>query len=487
MHNTVWGGFVLPSDARVVIHTFGSDFDTVLAAYRGTTIPTLVRVASNDNRIVPGVSATHSLIQFDAVKNVPYSVQFGSKTEGDTGDVFANFFAFPPSGGLSIFPTEVNGVQLGDFVCGYHDPFLSACSSAKFIVHNSTYQTLIVTATHDLGAGVTAPSQVTLTPGALATMQFQFTGSFDQTTVRTLVGHFAFAGRVGSAVFATAQRRAIVIVKPTGSPPTAIAASIVPQVRAGGLNEEIPFDVRVKNTGSQPAIGCLVHRQPFGGPTRATWQLYNPATGAFIGAQDAPATIPPGQTYAFSVSAGSHESRIADPTFVGTNQPFAIDCANTNAAPISLANSFDITVRGGYDPAPVNAARLAPAGGVLDVPAAGAAFRVQAVNLGTAATLIARPSYVRPFAESDPNKQFTVKVCRTSAAGACTTADLDSIEFSAAKNVVNYFKVIVRPPTVNPGYAPGLRRVFLIFAQVQPIGFVYSVPVAAQSIAVRKP
>lgn len=484
MQRTVWARLAMRGRTRIVVHTFGSEFDTVLAVYRGTTIPTLARVTGNDNRAVPGVGATHSLVQFDAAKNVPYSIQFGSKT-GAEGDVLANVFAFPPMGGLAVFPTSVAGPNLGDFICGYRSE-APACGARQFIVYNSTDQTLVITATHNLGAGVTAPGQVTLAPRALTTMTFEFTASFDQTTARTVVGYFAFTGRVGGVAFATAKSRAIVIVKPVGPIPDTLRAVVIPQVRAGPLSEPIPLEVRATNIGSQAAIGCHVHRSPFN-PTRASWQRIDPVTKEALAGQYVPATIPPGQTFTFFVLATSRESRIADATFVGTTQPFTIDCANTNSAPITLANSFDITVRGGYDPARVKSATLAPAGGVLDVPAAGAGFRVQAVNLGPAATLIARPSYERPFAECcDATKQFTVKVCRTNAAGACITAEFDTIQFSAAVGVTNRFKVIVRPPTVDPGYAPGLRRVFLTFAQVQPIGFVHSVPVAAQSIAVRK-
>ena len=46
MTRTVWAGFRLPQARRVVIHTFGSDMDTVLAVYRGNTLNKLTRVAA---------------------------------------------------------------------------------------------------------------------------------------------------------------------------------------------------------------------------------------------------------------------------------------------------------------------------------------------------------------------------------------------------------------------------------------------------------
>ena len=90
MTRTLWGGFSLPQASRVVIHTVGSDIfntsaaadmDTVLAAYRGSTLASLTLVASNDNRSIPGFGSKQSLIQFNAAANTPYRIQIGAKAE----------------------------------------------------------------------------------------------------------------------------------------------------------------------------------------------------------------------------------------------------------------------------------------------------------------------------------------------------------------------------------------------------------------------
>jgi hypothetical protein len=98
--------------------------------------------------------------------------------------------------------------------------------------------------------------------------------------------------------------------------------------------------------------------------------------------------------------------------------------------------------------------------------------------------------YIRPFGDwSDPKKQFTVTICRTtSATGACVAAlSANSIEFNAAQNTTAFFRIFVKAPSVNPGYAPGLRRVFLKVWQDRPVQLgTYDAPVAAESIAVRK-
>ena len=47
--SSVWWSWVAPSSGTVHVDTFGSDFDTVLAVYVGTTLSTLTEIASNDN------------------------------------------------------------------------------------------------------------------------------------------------------------------------------------------------------------------------------------------------------------------------------------------------------------------------------------------------------------------------------------------------------------------------------------------------------
>jgi hypothetical protein len=79
-----------------------------------------------------------------------------------------------------------------------------------------------------------------------------------------------------------------------------------------------------------------------------------------------------------------------------------------------------------------------------------------------------------------------VKVCRVNGSGVCIAAPDFSVQYSAILGAANTFKVFVKAPALNPGFAPTKRRVFLIFAEVQPVGFVFSVPVGARSIAVKR-
>ncbi|NEN89555.1 MAG: S8 family serine peptidase [Okeania sp. SIO3H1] len=66
--NSVWWSWTAPTSGEVTVNTFGSDFDTVLAAYTGASVSNLTEVASNDD----SGGGTQSEIVFDAVGGNTY-------------------------------------------------------------------------------------------------------------------------------------------------------------------------------------------------------------------------------------------------------------------------------------------------------------------------------------------------------------------------------------------------------------------------------
>ena len=68
--NSIWFAWVAPADGAVTFDTFGSDFDTVLAAYTGSSLATLNTVAANDY-IYPATPVP--LWSVNVPKFVPYS------------------------------------------------------------------------------------------------------------------------------------------------------------------------------------------------------------------------------------------------------------------------------------------------------------------------------------------------------------------------------------------------------------------------------
>lgn len=75
MDATIWFKWTAPATSRVTFHTGGSDIDTMLAVYTGTTLSSVVEVASDDDGFGCGYA---SVVQFDAVKGQVYDVQLGS-------------------------------------------------------------------------------------------------------------------------------------------------------------------------------------------------------------------------------------------------------------------------------------------------------------------------------------------------------------------------------------------------------------------------
>jgi hypothetical protein len=499
MNRTIWGNVTVPAASRVVIHTFGTGFDTALAVYRGEEVDALKRLAFNNNFPVagtyktPGLAGKQSLVQFDARKNLPYSVQFGS-VSGAQGDAYANVFFFSPVGGLAatLVALDKNAWHGQDYACGYGGDFrLPACQSPTFLLYNSTDQPLIVTPSADLGNGIKVPEPVALAPGAATTVTFRIQPGFNKTKVRTVSGHFTFTGRVGDNVVATAQIGALIVVKGPGAQSDVLEMDASPTVQAGHPNEPFTFKVKVKNNGDEEAIGCHARSNTATFPRphlRTQWRRLD-ADGTPSGPPNLPVKIQGGKTALFDVIVASHTARVADPEFPLSQTDVIIDCANTQPAPSNLANAFDFSAVGTYAPAKLEVEKFAPHSDELVVPSGGAAFRVSAINRSATTTLRAIPTYIRPFDDCcDPQKQFEVSICETATKnGPCLAAATQSVDYNAEKDKKTFFTVFVLPPAVDPGFDPGRRRVFLKFWHPRPTtqsGF--DTVVGAESIAVQR-
>jgi hypothetical protein len=485
MKKTVWGRFFSPTSKRVVVQTFQSDVDTILAVYSGPDPLHLTKRFENDNTVVSGFGGQQSLVQFTAQAGTEYFFQIGSKT-GTTGNIYASVSAFPTAGGLSSYLAKIGATawQGRDFICGYGDPALSACANPLFILHNSTAQPLTVRASSTLGTGVVPPADFTSPAGGVKTAQFTFSPSFNTTTPRTVSGAFTFTGLHGSTAVTRAETRGLIVV---GNPVLGnkLVADVTPTVRAGWTNEFLPFSVTLTNTSTQAATGCHA-RTGSSERLKTVWRQINPSSGAFIAAPNRPIGIPAGQSRSIQVSVASQEARLADPQI-----PIRVvlDCNNTEPAPLNLSNTFDLTAYGDYRPAQVRVAKLAPSADTLLVPAAGGVFRVSVVNRSATTELRALAIYAEPFGECCvPAKQFKITICRlASANGACLApTSPNSIEYIATNDVAKYFKITVKPPATNPGFDPTKRRVFFKVWQDAPPSGTFDAVVAAESVAVKK-
>ena len=82
MDSTIWYSFTPRSDMNVIADTFGSTFDTVLAAYSGNPFPNAEAIACNDD----DSGSLQSQISFHATAGVTYYFQVGGFA-GSTGTI----------------------------------------------------------------------------------------------------------------------------------------------------------------------------------------------------------------------------------------------------------------------------------------------------------------------------------------------------------------------------------------------------------------
>lgn len=477
---SIWAKFTPAQDGRVVLHTFGSDVNTVLAVYTGSTVNALTRIAGNNDFAVTGVSTDRSLVQFDVVAGTTYRIQIGSIANAQ-GDIFLSAFQFGTDGGLSAFLYDVGGNP----VFNARDYFCEAagqCPVPRFILYNSTAQALSVVASSTIGNRFAPPPTFGLAAGAATTATFAPNTNSDFTT-RTEIGRFIFSGRIGGAEVSRATHRGIAAIRGLAQEAT-LQAAVLPSSRAGSVNEALTVFATILNSSAVAAVGCYIKPTDFA-YSKVTFQETNPTTNLPIGVPNAPVDIPAGQQRTFLVAMSSQSARFGNvDTF---NDTLMFRCAN-GLASTNAANRFGLTALGSVDLADMISISATTGGdGIVNVPAAGGAFSTATVNIGAATTITARPIYIRPFGES---AIFTGLVCKTdSSTGVCLQPPSATVQFNAATNVVHTFAVFVQRPATDPGFSPGERRMFLQFEQTSPPNFFgqnpIQLPVGATSVATR--
>lgn len=489
MTRTAWFRLDLPPSTdprRIVIHSFGSGIDTLVAVYSvgGPLFSDLVRVAGNNDFTVPGVSTQQSLVQFTATPGVTYLLQAGA-IGGAQGDVVLTGETFEDEGGLSAFLYKYSG----NTAFNNREYFCTSglCPTAGFIVYNATASTLDVTGSATPASRFTAPPAFQLAAGAAAAVDFVGTPLTDSTT-RTEIGAFVFEGRASGEVRGRASKRAVTRVR-GGDAGTTIAAATLPAGRASRTGAAVTGFMTILNTGAATAKGCHVRAAQFSDYT-TFFQATDPATNLPVGAIDAPFDIAPGagRTLVFSVE--SQGTFLGEPDLSST--PLNVECANaTGAVTGGLANTFAFTSIYSFAPADMISIGVTPSGdGILNVPSGGQAFAIATVNIGASATVTARPVYARPF--SDPaGDVFTASICETNPSnGQCLAPPAASVSFTAAPNVVHTFTAFVQRPANAPAFSPAERRMLVEFRQDSPEGFISSgsstpVSVGSTSAAVR--
>jgi hypothetical protein len=103
--HSVWMGWRAPANGTITFHTHGSSFDTLLAAYRGSSVVNLSLVAANDDH-GPGVGNARrgpgftSQITFNVTNGVEYLIAVDGRAEA-TGNIVLSWIFVP---GAPDFP-----------------------------------------------------------------------------------------------------------------------------------------------------------------------------------------------------------------------------------------------------------------------------------------------------------------------------------------------------------------------------------------------
>ncbi len=87
--NSVWWTWTAPTNGLLTVTSAGSDFNTMLAVYTGSTLTNLVEVAYSD----ASLSGRPSRVAFHALSNIPYQIAVGG---GEGGIKFNLSFSPPP-------------------------------------------------------------------------------------------------------------------------------------------------------------------------------------------------------------------------------------------------------------------------------------------------------------------------------------------------------------------------------------------------------
>ncbi len=81
--SSVWWSWTSPNKGQVSFFTTGSNFDTILAVYRGNSVSSLAEIASNDDESDASLTST---VSFDAFEGVTYHIVVDGY-DGDSGNI----------------------------------------------------------------------------------------------------------------------------------------------------------------------------------------------------------------------------------------------------------------------------------------------------------------------------------------------------------------------------------------------------------------
>ena len=260
---SVWWRWVAPTAGTLTVDTFGSTFDTVLAAYRGTSISTLIPVAANDDATANVVF--QSEVQFDVQSGVVYYLAVDGYSDPQfpvsTGNVSLSWEFMESGNGVGpLAVTPEGGLTATGDVGG---PFTPPGKSYT-LVNTGTAPLPLSIATNgaffDASAGVAQ-----LAPGASTTLSVTLNASANALGPGTTVG---------SVVVNGISRTVSVSATPIGGLNDDFAES-------SKLPSDLPLVIGATNEGATLESGEPVHAGVPGGAS-VWWSWTAPTSGTAV-------------------------------------------------------------------------------------------------------------------------------------------------------------------------------------------------------------
>lgn len=449
---TVWWRYRAPFSGRVTMHTCGSNFDTALTVFTGTSVNALSMVVHNDQATFgPCASTNRSAVSFNATFDTVYYIQVYGFAN-NTGfialnveqpfpclDNFADASVLSGTsgavGGTIVGATgqagepnhAANSTPLNSVWCRWTAPMTGA---AEFEVTQSSFDTTIAvyqgSAVNALRLIAHNDNQAPLVNRSLVT----FAAVAGQTYYIALDG-------VGSATgtYALDWRQ-----NAAGS--TSIVSAVLPYARSTTPGRGALTLGQIINTGTTAARGCTLGLPAGFGGTFVHQRLKS--DGSLDGNQFDATDIPSGsaQGWVFQY--------VPSTTFTATDIPIVFDCLNTQPAPVVPgANTFLVSVSPTLPPDLLmyTVTTAVPDDKIIRLPGPTGTNIVGMIsqNVGAAGTITVSAD------DNGRGLPLTTLVCKVTPSLTCAAPPTPTVTVSMSPNQVETFTVFV---TGNGDIAP---------------------------------
>jgi len=451
---SVWWTWTAPVTGTAIIDTQNSNFDTLLAAYTGSSLNGLTEVASNDDG--PGLQ---SLISFGALAGQTYAIAvdgFGGamgsialnldvRSGRPSGDNFSD--AQPIMVGLSLNDTLTATAESGEPAHGASGPQKSiwwrwqATGGEQVVINTlgSDFDTVL--------AVYTGSSLAALTPIAVNDDTFGLLSQVSFTATAGTVYHVAVDGFRGASGSVRLNVEGAGLVEQ-------LVTSTLPTGRSVRVGDQATVFATLINTSPAMATNCSVSPD-IGLPATFSYVQTDPITNQPLSAT---ANQP------FALDSGAAQtllmSFVANQPVGPVEIPFIFSCDGIGIA--RVISGLNTVILSASNNVVADVVALAATTTNLGVVLAGenapGAFSVATVNVGATEVITATPN------ASFSNPAIAMSICQTDPlTGACITTPAPSVTINIAAGETPTFGVFLSP-SADVVFAPDENRVQVVFS-----------------------